>query len=82
MVSGFTLSFFLALEFLKFSKNLLKTFGRISILCMILSFLQMEEAEPPESEDEEQYTQRPDGSMKKKVSTINIQYSFPEHMSQ
>jgi hypothetical protein len=28
----------------------------------------MEEAEPPESEDEEQYTQRPDGSMKKKVS--------------
>jgi hypothetical protein len=40
---------------------------------MILSFLQMEEAEPPESEDEEQYTQRLDGSMKKKVSTINIQ---------
>jgi hypothetical protein len=41
-----------------------------------LSFLQMEEAEPPESEDEEQYTQRPDGSMKKKVSTystINLQ---------
>jgi hypothetical protein len=33
----------------------------------------MEEAEPPESEDEEQYTQRPDGSMKKKVSTINLQ---------
>jgi hypothetical protein len=32
----------------------------------------MEEAEPPESEDEEQYTQRPDGSMKKKVS----KYSF------
>jgi hypothetical protein len=31
----------------------------------------MEEAEPPESEDEEQYTQRQDGSVKKKVSTIN-----------
>ncbi len=55
------------------SKNLLKTFCRISMLCMILSFLQMEEAEPPESEDDGQYTQRPDGSMKKKVSTINLQ---------
>jgi hypothetical protein len=38
---------------------------------MILSFLQMEEAEPPESEDEEQFTQRPDASMKKKVSTYS-----------
>jgi hypothetical protein len=39
----------------------------------------MEEAEPPESEDEEQYTQRPDGSMKKKVSPY-VQYSFPSHI--
>jgi hypothetical protein len=42
------------------------------MLCMILCFLQMEEAEPPESEDEEQYTQRPDGSMKKKVSISSV----------
>jgi hypothetical protein len=41
----------------------------------------MEEAEPPESEDEEQYTQRPDGSMKKKVffscTLVSLMLIFP-----
>jgi hypothetical protein len=48
---------------------------------MILSFIQMEEAEPPESEDEEQYTQRPDGSMKKKVSTHSFLQTCLSHVS-
>jgi hypothetical protein len=39
-------------------------------------FIQMEEAEPPESEDEEQYTQRPDGSSKKKVSTCYFLHRY------